>query len=439
MGALDDAPQVHADDRAAWRAWLEANHATARGAWLVTWRPRSGRVGLDYEAAVEEALCFGWVDSTGGRRRRRPRQAVFRAAQAAQPMGRHEQGPGRAADRRGAHGTGRPAAIERAKAKGPGRSSTASSVWRSRAIWRPRSRVDPRPPTISRPSRRRREDAPRLGRARAATRDARVAGRRDRQGRRPQRARPRMTPPVPTELDVRPLTPGRFADLATLFEEGGDPKWCWCVYFRFRGRDWTNSTAAKNRAALEELAEPARWRPASSPTTATRSSAGSASGRARTTSVSPTRRSSPRSTTRRSGRSSASSSRAGRAARAWRRPSWTRRSPSPGPTVRRRSRRTRSDTGGGRVPAANAFHGTLSMFERAGFEVVERRQWNAASPVRPIVRLSARGERPSGPPTSSVAAPTSSSVRVDIGFARRVDCRPARKSRARSPHEEAAE
>jgi len=67
MSALDDAPQVHADDRATWHAWLEANHATAAGAWLVTWRPRSGRVGLDYEAAIEEALCFGWVDSTGGR------------------------------------------------------------------------------------------------------------------------------------------------------------------------------------------------------------------------------------------------------------------------------------------------------------------------------------------------------------------------------------
>ncbi len=67
MSALDDAPQVQADDRATWRAWLEANHATARGVWLVTWRPRSGRVGLDYEAAIEEALCFGWVDSTGGR------------------------------------------------------------------------------------------------------------------------------------------------------------------------------------------------------------------------------------------------------------------------------------------------------------------------------------------------------------------------------------
>lgn len=67
MSALDDAPHVRADDRATWRAWLEANHATARGVWLVTWRPRSGRVGLDYEAAIEEALCFGWVDSTGGR------------------------------------------------------------------------------------------------------------------------------------------------------------------------------------------------------------------------------------------------------------------------------------------------------------------------------------------------------------------------------------
>jgi uncharacterized protein YdeI (YjbR/CyaY-like superfamily) len=66
VSALDDAPHVHADDRATWRAWLEANHATAPGAWLVTWRPRTGRAFLDYEAAVEEALCFGWVDSTGG-------------------------------------------------------------------------------------------------------------------------------------------------------------------------------------------------------------------------------------------------------------------------------------------------------------------------------------------------------------------------------------
>ena len=63
MSALDDAELIHADDRATWRAWLEANHASTRGVWLVTRR----RVGLGYEAAVEEALCFGWIDGTTGR------------------------------------------------------------------------------------------------------------------------------------------------------------------------------------------------------------------------------------------------------------------------------------------------------------------------------------------------------------------------------------
>ena len=40
----------------------------------------------------------------------------------------------------------------------------------------------------------------------------------------------------------------------------------------------------------------------------------------------------------------------------------------------------------GRVPAADAFHGTQSMFERAGFAVVEVRRFNATSPPRPIMR-----------------------------------------------------
>jgi uncharacterized protein YdeI (YjbR/CyaY-like superfamily) len=67
MSALDDAPLVPCETRAEWRAWLEANHATTTGAWLVTWRKGAGRPILDYEAAIEEALCFGWVDSTAGR------------------------------------------------------------------------------------------------------------------------------------------------------------------------------------------------------------------------------------------------------------------------------------------------------------------------------------------------------------------------------------
>lgn len=55
----------------------------------------------------------------------------------------------------------------------------------------------------------------------------------------------------PITLNVRPLTTERVADLATLFDQGGDPKWCWCAYFRVRGRNWTNSTAAGNREILE--------------------------------------------------------------------------------------------------------------------------------------------------------------------------------------------
>jgi len=66
MAGIEDAPLVHADDRATWREWLEANHASESGAWLVTWRRGHGPV-LDYGEAVEEALCFGWVDSRGGK------------------------------------------------------------------------------------------------------------------------------------------------------------------------------------------------------------------------------------------------------------------------------------------------------------------------------------------------------------------------------------
>jgi uncharacterized protein YdeI (YjbR/CyaY-like superfamily) len=67
VSALDDKPMVEVGDRAAWRAWLAANHASSSGVWMVTARARKrAPVGLDYEAAVEEALCVGWVDSTAG-------------------------------------------------------------------------------------------------------------------------------------------------------------------------------------------------------------------------------------------------------------------------------------------------------------------------------------------------------------------------------------
>lgn len=49
--------------REAWRKWLETNHSRSEGVWLITYKKASGKPHLEYSAAVEEALCFGWIDS----------------------------------------------------------------------------------------------------------------------------------------------------------------------------------------------------------------------------------------------------------------------------------------------------------------------------------------------------------------------------------------
>lgn len=59
-----DYPIFHAETRAAWRAWLLANHADTKGVWLASWKRATGRPAVPYEETVEEALCFGWIDST---------------------------------------------------------------------------------------------------------------------------------------------------------------------------------------------------------------------------------------------------------------------------------------------------------------------------------------------------------------------------------------
>jgi uncharacterized protein YdeI (YjbR/CyaY-like superfamily) len=56
-------PRVQPASRAAWRAWLEAHHASSTGIWLVYAKKHTGIPSLTYGDAVEEALCFGWIDS----------------------------------------------------------------------------------------------------------------------------------------------------------------------------------------------------------------------------------------------------------------------------------------------------------------------------------------------------------------------------------------
>jgi mannose-6-phosphate isomerase-like protein (cupin superfamily) len=50
-------------NRAGWRDWLDRNHKSAKEVWLVIYKKPSGKRGVTYDEAVEEALCYGWVDS----------------------------------------------------------------------------------------------------------------------------------------------------------------------------------------------------------------------------------------------------------------------------------------------------------------------------------------------------------------------------------------
>jgi uncharacterized protein YdeI (YjbR/CyaY-like superfamily) len=47
-----------------WRTWLAKNHNTSTGVNFVHYKKESGVVGVSYEAALDEALCYGWIDST---------------------------------------------------------------------------------------------------------------------------------------------------------------------------------------------------------------------------------------------------------------------------------------------------------------------------------------------------------------------------------------
>ncbi len=57
----------HALTRAEWREWLAQNHTRPEGVWLITYKKASGKPAPTYEETVEEALCFGWVDSKGNK------------------------------------------------------------------------------------------------------------------------------------------------------------------------------------------------------------------------------------------------------------------------------------------------------------------------------------------------------------------------------------
>ncbi len=63
MSKFDHFERFEARDRKEWRQWLEENHLTSSGIWLVYYKKNSRKSGVSYEEAIEEALSFGWIDS----------------------------------------------------------------------------------------------------------------------------------------------------------------------------------------------------------------------------------------------------------------------------------------------------------------------------------------------------------------------------------------
>jgi uncharacterized protein YdeI (YjbR/CyaY-like superfamily) len=67
MATFNDLPIVELPTQEAWREWLEENHASASGAWLKFAKKGSPTRTVSYAEAVEEALCYGWIDGQARR------------------------------------------------------------------------------------------------------------------------------------------------------------------------------------------------------------------------------------------------------------------------------------------------------------------------------------------------------------------------------------
>jgi len=61
---LKTSKTLYVSNRVDWRAWLAKNHLTEKEVWLIYYKRHTGKPRIPYDDAVEEALCYGWIDST---------------------------------------------------------------------------------------------------------------------------------------------------------------------------------------------------------------------------------------------------------------------------------------------------------------------------------------------------------------------------------------
>jgi len=62
---MESSDPVTMKDRARWRRWLAENSRTSDGIWLVFYKKYADTESVSYPDAVEEAICFGWIDGKG--------------------------------------------------------------------------------------------------------------------------------------------------------------------------------------------------------------------------------------------------------------------------------------------------------------------------------------------------------------------------------------
>lgn len=68
METKDGIKTFYAESQTDWRKWLEDNHLTEKSVWLIIYRKESGVPSIYYPEAVDEAICFGWIDSKPNKR-----------------------------------------------------------------------------------------------------------------------------------------------------------------------------------------------------------------------------------------------------------------------------------------------------------------------------------------------------------------------------------
>lgn len=153
----DDKPQIVVESQGQLRAWLLEHHADSTGVWVVTTKRAAGGT-VTWTDIVEEALCFGWIDSLPRALDETRTMLRLTPRRAASGWSARNKGLVEGLLRQGLMHASGIAAVDAWRRRGaPGRCSTPRAPWSSPTTSRPRWPMRPRPAPTSTPFRPRRD------------------------------------------------------------------------------------------------------------------------------------------------------------------------------------------------------------------------------------------------------------------------------------------